>query len=150
MFSYLESIPAKRVNEYFDAIEVFARDEECQGKNLTERDALLLVGAILNVENIFIRFDKDDDNVMNYNELQQAYPVYKGAILLIAGDKNGELEKYAPSIFYYLIMKKRIPKAGISFWMWHQMPFWSAPVADRADIAKVLAMIVSQLNALPE
>jgi hypothetical protein len=69
----------------------------------------LITGAMLNIESTFIRFDKNSDNIIDYNELDEAFLTYRQSIISLAGLKP-EREKYAKGIFMYMVSKMEIPK----------------------------------------
>lgn len=95
--------------EYLLGIEGFARDDNNDGVPINTRDMTLITGAMLNIESTFIRFDKNSDNLIDYNELDEAFLTYRQSIISLAGLKP-EREKYAKGIFMYMVSKMEIPK----------------------------------------
>jgi hypothetical protein len=95
--------------DYLLGIEGFARDDNKPGVPINSRDMTLITGAMLNIESTFIRFDKNTDNIIDYNELDEAFLTYRQSIISLAGLKP-EREKYAKGIFMYMVSKMEIPK----------------------------------------
>ena len=95
--------------QYLLGIEGFARDDDRPGVPVNSRDMTLITGAMLNIESTFIRFDKNADNIIDYNELDEAFLTYKQSIISLAALKP-EKEKYAKGIFMYMVSKMEIPK----------------------------------------
>ncbi len=97
--------------DYLKGVEGFARDDNTPGIPVGTRDATLILGALVNIETTFIRFDKNADNIIDYNELSEAFITYKPSIIALAGLK-GDQEKYAKGVFLYMTSKMEIPKTG--------------------------------------
>ena len=101
----------KDVNDYLNGIEGFARDNPNPSLPINKRDNILIIGALLNIESFFVRFDLNQDNIIDYNELLSAFKVYKPAIILLTHLKPAD-EGYAQSIFFYMVSKMEIPPTG--------------------------------------
>ena len=70
--------------EYLTNVEGFARDVVDDDILLGQRDFTLLTGAFLNIETTFMRFDRNRDNLMTTNELDEAFKIYEDALIAIA------------------------------------------------------------------
>lgn len=97
--------------DYLKGVEGFARDDNTPGVPVNKRDTTLVLGALVNIETTFIRFDKNADNIIDYTELSEAFLTYKPSIIALAGLK-GDDEKYAKGVFLYMTSKMEIPKVG--------------------------------------
>ena len=109
--NYYQTTNKQETMEYLKGVEGFARDNNAPGVPVNRRDSTLILGAMLNIETTFIRFDKNADNVIDYYELSEAFGTYRASIITLAGLKP-EQEKYAKGIFLYMASKMEIPKTG--------------------------------------
>lgn len=109
--NYFRNSSKAETLEYLKGVEGFARDNNAPGVPVNRRDSTLIIGAMLNIESTFIRFDKNLDNIIDYKELSEAFFTYRSSIISLAGLKP-EQEKYAKGIFLYMVSKMEIPKVG--------------------------------------
>ncbi|MDO9182064.1 MAG: hypothetical protein Q7U04_06630 [Bacteriovorax sp.] len=106
-----KNTPKKNIDEYLIGVEGFARDVPDSKIPINKRDSILILGAMINIESTFIRFDINKDNIIDYDELVIAFKVYKPAIISLAKLKASD-EGYALSIFLYMVSKMEIPPTG--------------------------------------
>lgn len=111
------------VQAFLTGVEGFARDDDTPGVKVTSRDSTLIYGALLNIESTFIRFDLNDDNIIDYHELVKAFDVYKSSVIKMAKLKKGQ-DGFARSAFIYMVTKMKMPPRGsladdINFLKWH-------------------------------
>jgi hypothetical protein len=105
---YISSIQKAERESFLISIEGFARDDQDPKRPETRRDLVLLIGALLNIESTFLRYDVDNSNILEPNELNKGFPVYEEAIMSLANldeSKRG----FAKSIFLYMIKNMKIP-----------------------------------------
>jgi len=152
---YFNNSPREELNEYLKGIQGFARDANDPKVPINSRDSILTIGAMLNIESTFLRFDTNHDNIIDYNELVEAFKIYKPAIISLAKLKPSE-EAYAQSIFLYMVSKMEIPPTGgwienVKFGSFHKCVSWSfcrnrmAKIeAKRLNIGKLLYYMVNQ------
>jgi len=98
--------------DYLYKVEYFARDIPDDNIPIGPRDMTLILGALLNIESTFIRFDVNKDNIINPDELcPPAFNVYKQAIIDLVHQRDPEMDVtgYEKSIFLYLVKKMEIP-----------------------------------------
>ncbi|MBC7538258.1 MAG: hypothetical protein H7281_05520 [Bacteriovorax sp.] len=149
------------VDGFLLGVEGFARDISDPKVPVNKRDNVLIIGALLNIESTFIRFDTNKDNIIDYKELVEAFQVYKAAIISMAKLKPGE-EGYAQSIFLYMISKMEIPPAGswldnVKFGAFHACLQWNVCrlsvmdkiEAKRLNVGKLLYYMVNQNSIAP-
>lgn len=161
LYSYITKVPKTEALNYLKGVEGFARDNNAPGVPVSRRDSTLVIGAMLNIESTFIRFDKNLDNVIDYDELSEAYFTYRASIIALAKLPKDQ-EKYAKGIFLYMVSKMEIPKTdGIlnkgSFAIFNscvQSEFCRnttmAPVvAKRLNIGKLLYYMVNEASVAP-
>jgi hypothetical protein len=94
-------------------IEVTARFARVCPDNPTfsKNDMVAVLGGLLNVESTLIRFDRNQNNIMDYDELLNAYDVYRGSIetLVDKDDPTHLLKKVSKEIFLFLVKYNEMP-----------------------------------------
>lgn len=151
----------KDLDDYLLGVEGFARDVSDPKIPVNKRDNILIIGAMLNIESTFIRFDTNKDNIIDYKELLEAFKVYKPAIIIMAKLKPGD-EGYAQSIFLYMVSKMEIPPTGswmesAKFFTFHKCAsidmcrntFMDKIEGKRLNIGKLLYYMVNQNSIAP-
>lgn len=111
---YVKNSSPEEVNGYLRGIQGFARDNDAPGVPVNRRDATLVLGAMINIESTFIRFDTNLDNIIDYEELKNAFMVYRASIISIA-KLTPKQEKYALPVFLYMASRMQVPKTGTWF-----------------------------------
>lgn len=137
---YTRTNPASEVATFLRNVEGFARDVDDEAVPMVRRDFILLIGALINIETTFLRFDSNRDNIVSPNELKEAFKIYEKAIILIAELDEGN-EKFAESIFLYMIKNNAIPTRNQLIY------FHYSPLVDR-DISALRINIGSLLYNL--
>ncbi|MDD0852092.1 hypothetical protein HBN50_03245 [Halobacteriovorax sp. GB3] len=138
--------------EFIKSIEGFARDIPME-EPMRIRDFSLVLGAMLNIESTFLRFDRNQDNVIDRDELEKAYEVYENVILMLAPELNeGGNRKYAKTVFFYMLKYNKIPcsKATIAK---HHYGFWFYYrnfEAKRVNIGSLLYYLVNGASCSDE
>lgn len=162
LFQYISSTDTEESLKYLTSIEGFARDSNEPGVPINRRDSTLITGAMLNIESTFIRFDKNADNIIDYDELSEAFFTYRSSIISLAGLKPDQ-EKYAKGVFLYMASKMEVPKTGtwttdLSFAtfntcvqsQWCRDTFLGPIEAKRINIGKLLYFMVTQASLAPK
>jgi hypothetical protein len=147
--------------EYIEGVEGFARDNPDPKLPINQRDSILIIGSLLNIETTFLRFDTNNNNIIDYSELLEAFKVYRPAIISFAKLKPSE-EGYAQSIFLYMASKMEIPATGswiknVKFAAYHKCLSWGfcrknmmdTIEAKRLNIGKLLFYMVNQDTTAP-
>lgn len=123
LLTYINSSSPEEVMGYLQGVEGFAREKNDPKIPLNKREATLVLGALLNIESTFIRFDVNKDNVIDnrtivayegkqaLTELDVAFRIYRSAIIKVANLPPSQ-EKYAQAIFLYMIKYMEIPPQG--------------------------------------
>lgn len=156
LYQYIHSVPSEEALDYLKGVEGFARDDNRPEVPINKRNSTLIIGALLNIETTFVRFDKNSDNILDYDELTEAFQIYKAAIISLA-NLDADKEKYAKSIFMYMASKMEIPKTGsfiqdIKFASFHSClkktfcrnNFVGTIEAKRLNVGKLLFEMVNQ------
>ena len=138
---YIQESTDEEELEFLLAIEGFAKENSGEGVPQVRRDMVLLIGAILNIESTFLRYDSDQSNVLEINELENGFPVYEEAIINLAGLTEGQA-KYAKTIFFYMIKEMKQPsRANLMFY--HYNPFADKEISSgRLNIGALLYNMV--------
>lgn len=140
---YVRTDSPQDVANFVKNVEGFARDPDTNDLvPMRRREFILLIGAILNIEVTFLRFDTNQDNIVDANELERAFQVYERAIIMVANLEESR-EKYAKSIFLYMIKNMAIPSTA-QLLNFHYNPFVSKEVeAKRLNIGTLLYYMVN-------
>lgn len=115
--------------EYLINVEGFVRDTSTSA--VPRREFTLLIGAMINIETTFLRFDENKNNQLDPAEIDKAFVVYKEAIISVADLSDGQ-RKYAKTIFLYMLKERRIPST------WELLRFHYNPFADKEIVAQRL------------
>ncbi len=121
---YVRKSPRDEYQNYLKGVTGFARDVNDPRIPINGRDMTLIIGAMLNIETTFLRFDVNRDNVISTIELNEAFKIYENAIIAIAKLKP-EQQKFSKSIFFYMVINMQVPKTGTwindaAFFLFHQ------------------------------
>lgn len=143
--SYIETIDEETRNLFLAKIEGFARDIKRDEVPINKRDYMLIYGAMLNIESTFLRYDVNKNNVVDNDELREAFKTYRQAIIDIAKLDESKV-KYAESIFLYLIQNMEIPSTSDLLWF-HYLGNKDDIVAERLNIGTILNFLVTQANS---
>lgn len=111
---YNEEASKREMIEYIKGVEGFARDVPDLNIPWENRDFTLVLGAMLNIESTFLRFDTSYDNRLDFNELNKALDVYRGAIIMLA-KLEGKNTKLARTVFFYMVKYMKAP-APLTVW----------------------------------
>jgi len=142
--SYIESGDPESVALFQINIERFARGTSDETIPMSKKDLTLTIGALLNVESIMTRFDHDHSNILEFNELEVAFPTYSRAIQIL-----GNLEpdsKYIRTVFLFMIKKMRLPESSWEIFTFHYNPFIrnKSIASERLNIAALLYYIIQE------
>lgn len=148
-----QATPKTDIEEFLKGVEGFARDDDKPGVPVNRRDSTLILGALLNIESTFIRFDANNDNIIDYVELKEAFKTYRNSIIILAKLAPAD-ESYAFSIFLYMVSKMQVPPQtgwldDMAFLYWHgkvklETSAIKGIVAKRMNIGKLLSFLVNQ------
>lgn len=86
----------------------FARP--CPDKTtLNDNDMVSILGGLLNVESTLIRYDTNQDNVLDYPELNDAYKVYEANIKALVKKAASYMVPLSKEIFLFLVKYQMMP-----------------------------------------
>ncbi|MGB0453928.1 MAG: hypothetical protein ACPGJV_09455, partial [Bacteriovoracaceae bacterium] len=144
LLKFLSASNQKEKDQYLESVEKFARDFPDDRIPMAKRDFALVIGSLINIETAFLRFDTNKDNIIDYEELKKSFLVFKDALIELA-ELTKKQEKYAESIFFYLIKYKEIPSKTDLF-LFHYNPFNGKKKlkAKRLHIGLILYYLVNQ------
>ena len=133
--------------DYVRGVETFSRDvPNLDVLDITPwetGDFTLVLGAMLNIESTFIRFDLDNSNILDFDELEYAlYNVYNEGIINIAS-LCGWTRRFSKTVFMYLIKFGKSPPtsdygATVAALDLIYKPYFKNTRADRLAIGKLL------------
>jgi hypothetical protein len=107
--SYLK-LPETNISEYLQISEVFTRSctyfDDGTPVPMNESELFLLFSGLMAVEQTVIRYDVNNDNILQADEVEKAYPIYESAIRALLPDGLKGLGK---KVFFYMIKKEKVP-----------------------------------------
>lgn len=96
------------VNKLIEMTAKFARP--CPDKNtLNDNDMVSILGGLLNVESTLIRYDTNQDNILDYPELSDAYKVYENNIKSLVKKAASYMVPLSKEIFLFLVKYQMMP-----------------------------------------
>ncbi|EQC43751.1 hypothetical protein [Bacteriovorax sp. Seq25_V] len=143
---YKDSVSKREAVEYIKGVEGFARDVPDLNIPWEIRDFTLVLGAMLNIESTFIRFDSSYDNKLDFNELKKSLGVYENAIIMLANLK-GKNKKLARTVFFYMVKYMKAP-APLTVWSLDKIfkIHFKKIKATRLNISALLFYLVNSQN----
>ena len=81
LFDYNDSVDDKEMSIYLKNIEAYARLVNDDQVPIDTDELLRVVVIISSIEAIYIKYDKNQDNILTYNELDNAYGLFKGLVI---------------------------------------------------------------------
>jgi hypothetical protein len=165
LVTYIHASSSEELMAYLQGVEGFAREKNDPKIPLNSRESTLILGAMLNIESTFIRFDVNKDNILDnqtivaydgkekLSELDVAFRIYRSAIIKVAKLAPSQ-EKYAQAIFLYMIKYMEIPPQGswldnAKFWLFYKWGMNQPILAKRLNVGTILYYLVNQ-NATKE
>jgi hypothetical protein len=130
------------LTKYLSNVEKFARDFPTDSIPIDYKDVMFVIGSLINIESMMMRFDANQNNQLDYSELRVAFRLYKNVIIHFAELKPKQ-HKYAESIFFYMIKFQKKP-SPLELFNFHAFGKKSNIVASREQIASLLSYFVSQ------
>ena len=107
---YVNSTDPAEVMEFLTSTEKFARDYPDDSIPMGKRDFALLIGSLLSIESVYLRYDQNRNNIIDQDELNNAFLLFKPALIELSSPKlDGDNQKYAKSAFMYLVKYQEIP-----------------------------------------
>lgn len=111
----------------------------------TESDASMLFVALMHIEATILRWDVNKNNIMDANEVDNAYAIYESAL---DGFVDGIVKKVKKQIYQYLVKYETVPdqKQFGSIWKFVKflVSFNKKAPASRKTIAAILKAISEQ------
>ncbi|MBT3980495.1 MAG: hypothetical protein HOE90_04030 [Bacteriovoracaceae bacterium] len=76
---------------------------------ISQRDVGLLTGAMMSIEETFLRFDTNQDGDLEFSELEVAIEHFK-PVIVERGGLTPATSFLARTVFYYILIKGKVPK----------------------------------------
>lgn len=144
--AYIKKVSRDEWYTFLSSVEGFARDVEDPLTPMDKRNLLLVIGAMMNIESTFIRYDSNKSNLLDNKELQESLKVYEKAIQLVA-KLTPEQFKFTKSIYFYMVKEMKIP-SKLQLASFHYRP-WNGiekVTAKRLNIGAILYYLVNSAN----
>lgn len=143
---YVDANSRGKIIEFIKGVEVFSRSvDDIDATWWRKKDFTLVIGAMLNIESTYIRFDKNTDNKLDRRELDTGYKeAYELAIVSIAKLK-GKLTAFGRTAFFYLLKYHKDPGVINVAWthVWFKK-YFNDFKAQRLDISELLKFLVDK------
>jgi hypothetical protein len=145
---YWKNMP--KLAEYYGDLEGYARSAfeanietgarklgfSPQPINSSDSEGFAILGQY--VEVIFSRFDADDSGTLDWNEAEEAFPVFQGSLHEISCQQghclNSEADLYA--VFTYMLAHGKAPGTA-AFLRWRYLPARGGLYADRGRLIQI-------------
>ena len=145
---YLESAGEEEALDFLVFTEKFAREIPDDTIPMAKRDFALLLGSLLSIESVFLKYDINRNNIIDEDELDIAFKLFEDALIELAKLKDGN-EKYAKSIFLYLVKYQELPAGNWDVAWFHYItnnnPFGEDIVAKRFHIGVILYTLTKKV-----
>ena len=139
LYDYISSSSYEQKLDFLVSIEGFTRGS-IQGP-MSKFHVNRLIGAMLNIESTFIRYDQNDDNILDARELENALSTYKNSICLVIGGTSTCSKKMAYSALLSIVKNEKIPTAPmekVHFLLFHLLGNKQEVFATRVSIGSIL------------
>jgi hypothetical protein len=112
---------------------------------VSKGDLMSILLAMMHAETTVLRWDTNNNNIMDANEVDRAYSIYSPALDGFLEDKNAIIKKFKKQIYQYLIKYEQVPneKEFGSVWKFVKflLSFNKEAPATRKTIVSVLSVI---------
>lgn len=111
-------------------------------------DMMTILTALLHLETTILRWDANNNNIMDPDEVNRAYEIYSPALDAFMEGKNPIIKKFKKQIYQYLVKYEEVPDETNFSSIWKFVKFLlsfnkKAP-ANRTTIASILVAIADQ------
>lgn len=138
LYQYVKGQPLSEKILFLEHIERFARDFPDITLPMGNRDFMLVVGALLNIEATLVRYDSNNSNGIDFQELNRAFKVYDDSIMAIADIDDRD---FAESAFFYMVKEKNLPQSWLDkadLLRFHYFGSKKDVVAERINIGAIM------------
>jgi hypothetical protein len=157
LFSKVGTMSSSEKNNFVFEAEQFTRpckDKEYQDIPIARNDVIGVMGGLYNVESTVNRYDFNNNDIMDSDEVEVAYKIYEPAIkgiieeMEVAPALKTVLKGLDKQIFQYLIAFKTVPDTKDSKSIWNFVKFLlkfdKKSPADRSTIMAILKTLSLQ------
>ena len=114
----------------------------------SESDMMLVITAMAHVETTVLRWDINENNILDPSEVDAGYSIYESAIDGFLDDYPSIVRRFKKQIYRYLIKYEEIPAVDSASSAWRLVRFLGslrkATSANRKTIASILRVIGEQ------
>ncbi len=117
LYRYISGASSEEKNYFLTSMEGFSRGKRTD--LMKRRHFNSLFGSMLNIESTFIRYDKNNDNILDEDDLYDAFPTYKRTLYSTATNAGLNLpyDEKGRVLFLYIINNNRPPQQGLRGWL---------------------------------
>lgn len=149
-----EFVNSKASGEYLEQTIKAARncnfytDGDKEEIPYSESDMMLVITAMAHVETTVLRWDKNENNILDPSEVDAGYAIYESAIDGFLDEYPSVVRKFKKQIYLYLIKYEEIPAVDSVSSTWRLVRFLGslrkATPAKRKTISSILRVIGEQ------
>jgi hypothetical protein len=141
LYDYTVHFSKDEIRKYIIDVESFAKEENDSEIPMSVVDLGRLIVSFSNIEGIFLRYDKDQSNILERSELDPGFEVFK-KVLMTFGNLKPDQTKIALSTFLYIIKTMESPEdSKVKFVFFHLFGKKKDISARRMNVGAILALV---------
>ncbi|HAZ12009.1 MAG: hypothetical protein A2X86_06840 [Bdellovibrionales bacterium GWA2_49_15] len=139
LYDYLVFSPDAEIEQFLISVESFAKEIRDINVPMSTVDIGRLFVSLSNIETTFIRYDMNYNNIMDRDEIEQGWIVFKQTIMGFAKLKPSQ-ETLGKSIYLFILKKMKVPST-IEAVFFHLFGNKKDVTARRLNIGAILALV---------
>ncbi|MBI2522239.1 MAG: hypothetical protein HYV97_17600 [Bdellovibrio sp.] len=141
LYDYVVFSSDSEVQQFLISVESFAKEIRDINVPMSTVDIGRLFVSLSNIETTFIRYDMNYNNIMDRDEIEQGWSVFRPTIMGFAKLKPNQ-EKLGHSIFLFIIKKMKVPST-VEAIFFHLFGNKKEVTARRLNIGAILALVAA-------
>ncbi len=141
LYDYVNFSSPAEVRQFLVNVESFAKEIPDLSVPMSQVDIGRLFVSLSNIETTFMRYDTNFNNIMDRDEIEVGWSVFKPTIMNFAKLKPTQ-ESLGKSVYLFLIKKMKVPST-IEVLFFHLFGNKKAVVAKRLNIGAILALVAA-------
>jgi len=139
LYNYTTFFPRAEIQDFLVKVESFAKEIRDPNEPMTIVDIGRLIVSLSNIEMTFMRYDLNKNNLLDRDEIEQGWLVFKKTIIGFANLKPSQ-ESLGKSIYLFIVKKMRPPKTAEAL-LFHLLGNKKKITARRLNIGSILALV---------
>src|SRR5581483_7520634 len=113
LMNFYEGLSAKDQVTFQTALENGSRRCGYSEHKFASFDSDAVTGLIHFMEGLFVRYDRNGDNILDLDELMIAYPVFKNSLVALIPNVNPSDDNTIQAIYTYILKNGKPPSNDI-------------------------------------